>query len=180
MHEKLGEVRKLSSTNKLFAVIMHLVEWNRGAKEGVDDVGVVVQLLVHHEGKDAHLGSTAVVQLDGQLLVDRLLVPARCLQLSGLDVILAGSVAELNQANEGHDLGNASGGDGIEGSKAVLHGGERNSVSDLSRKANASGGHQVTKDGKLGDAAVLGLNGAQALEAGLVSILQKAQRIPKA
>ena len=157
-----------------------LVERNRGAEEGVDDVGVVVQLLVHHEGEDAHLSSTAVVQLDGQLLVDGLLVPARCFQLSSLDIILAGSVAELDQADEGHDLGNASGGDGVKGSKAVLHGGEGNAVSDLSWEADASGGHQVAEDGQLGDAAVLGLNGAQALEAGLVRVLQKAQRIPEA
>ena len=131
------------------------------------------------QGKNSNLGSTAVVQLDGQLLVDGLLVPARCLQLSSLDVILAGSVAELDQADEGHDLGNASGGDGVEGSKAVLHGGEGNAECDLSWEADTSGGHQVAEDGQLGDAAVLGLNGAQALEAGLVSVLQKAQRIPK-
>jgi hypothetical protein len=41
-----------------------LVEWDGGAKEGVDDIGVVVQLLVHHEGEDAHLGSTSIVEFD--------------------------------------------------------------------------------------------------------------------
>ena len=40
-----------------------LVEGDGVAQEGVDDVGVVVELLVHHEGEDAHLG-TAVVELD--------------------------------------------------------------------------------------------------------------------
>ena len=39
------------------------------AEQGVDDVGVVVQLLVHHQGQDAHLGGKAVVQLDDQHLV---------------------------------------------------------------------------------------------------------------
>ena len=29
------------------------------AEQGVDDVGVVVQLLVHHQDQDAHLGGTA-------------------------------------------------------------------------------------------------------------------------
>ena len=43
-----------------------LVEGDGGAQQGVDDVGVVVELLVHHEGKDAHLGGTAVVELDGE------------------------------------------------------------------------------------------------------------------
>jgi hypothetical protein len=32
-----------------------LVEGHGGAEQGVDDVGVVVELLVHHEGEDAHL-----------------------------------------------------------------------------------------------------------------------------
>ena len=41
-----------------------LVEWDRSAKEGVDDIGVVVQLLVHHEGEDAHLSGTSIVELD--------------------------------------------------------------------------------------------------------------------
>ena len=57
--------------------IDNLVERNGGAKEGVDDVGVVVQLLVNHQGKDTHLGSSAVVQLDSTLGVQLLLVPSR-------------------------------------------------------------------------------------------------------
>ena len=53
-----------------------LVEWDGVAEETVDDVWVVVKLLVDHEGKDAHLGGTAVVKLDGELLVDGLLIPS--------------------------------------------------------------------------------------------------------
>jgi hypothetical protein len=53
-----------------------LVEWDGGAKKGVDDVRIVVELLVDHEGEDAHLGGTAVVELDGELLVDGLLIPS--------------------------------------------------------------------------------------------------------
>ena len=48
------------------------------------------------------------------------------------------------------------------------------------RKAVASGGDKVAEDGKLGDAAMLGLHGAEAVELGLVSIVQEAQRIPEA
>ena len=66
-----------------------LVELDGGAQEGVDDVRVVVQLLVHHQGQDAHLSSAAVVQLDGQLLVDGLLVPAGRAELSLLDLVLS-------------------------------------------------------------------------------------------
>ena len=43
-----------------------LVEGNGVTKERVDHVGVVVKLLVHHKGKDAHHGGTAVVELDGR------------------------------------------------------------------------------------------------------------------
>jgi len=38
---------------------------------------------VDHQGKDANMGGTAVVQLDGELLVDDLLVPS-----GGLELIL--------------------------------------------------------------------------------------------
>jgi hypothetical protein len=39
-----------------------LVEWHRGTEKSVDDIRIVVQLLVHHKCKDAHLGGTAIVQ----------------------------------------------------------------------------------------------------------------------
>ena len=53
-----------------------LVERNGSAKEGVDDIRIVVQLLVNHQSKDAHLGSTAVVQLDGRFGASLLGTPA--------------------------------------------------------------------------------------------------------
>jgi len=52
------------------------VELDGEAQEGVEDVRVVVDLLVHHQAEDTHLGGAAVVQLDGELLVDGLL-PSR-------------------------------------------------------------------------------------------------------
>ena len=156
-----------------------MVEGDRGAEEGVDDVRVVVELLVNHEGKDAHLSSTAVVELDGQLLVDGLLVPAGGLELSSLDVILASSVAELDEADEEHDLGSSPGRDGIEGGKTGLHGGERYAVGDVTRKADTSSGNEVAEDGKHGDAAVLGLHLTEAVEALLVGILEESKRVPE-
>ena len=57
-----------------------LVEGHRGPKEAIDHVGVVVKLLVHHEGQNAHLGSTTVVELDGLLLDEGGLVPSRSLK----------------------------------------------------------------------------------------------------
>ena len=133
-----------------------------------------------HQGKDAHLGGTAVVELDGELLVDGLLVPSGGLELSLLDLVLAGSVATLD------------GGDGEEGAEDGLHGkisqsgktsldvGEVVARGEAGGKAVASGGDKVAKDGKLGNAAVLGLNGAEAVELLLVSIFQQTQRIPEA
>ena len=97
-----------------------LVEGDGVAEEGVDDVWVVVQLLVDHEGEDAHLGGTAVVELDGELLVDGLLIPSGCVELSSLDLLLAGAEAKLDKADEGNDLGNTGRGDGVKGGKAVL------------------------------------------------------------
>ena len=161
-------------------VVESLVEWDRVAEEGVDDVGVVVQLLVDHQGKDAHLGGTAVVELDGELLVDGLLVPSGGLELSLLDLILAGSVATLDGGN-----GEEGAEDGLHGKisqsgKTSLHVGEVVAGGEAGGKAVASGGDKVAKDGKLGNAAVLGLDGAEAVELLLVSIVQEAQRIPEA
>ena len=84
-----GCVDILSAAGQVALHFECLVELDGGAQEGVDDVGVVVQLLVHHQGQDAHLGGAAVVQLDGQLLVDGLLVPAGRAELSLLDLVLS-------------------------------------------------------------------------------------------
>ena len=37
------------------------IECDRCTKEGVDDVGVVVELFVNHQGQNAHLCGTAIV-----------------------------------------------------------------------------------------------------------------------
>jgi len=54
---------------------------------------------VDHEGKDAHLGSAAVVEFDGKLLVNCLLIPSGLLELNSFDLILAGSKATLDTGN---------------------------------------------------------------------------------
>ena len=94
-----------------------------------------------HEGKDAHLGGTAVVELDGELLVDGLLIPSRCGKLGSLDVILSGGKAKLDKADESNDLGSAGSGDGVKGGKAILDGGEWDTIGDFSGKADTGGGH---------------------------------------
>ena len=61
----------------MYEFLSDYLEWHGESEQGVDDVWVVVEFLVDHEGQDAHLGGPAVVQLDRQLLVQGGLVPAR-------------------------------------------------------------------------------------------------------
>ena len=53
-----------------------MVERNRGAEKSVDNIRIIVQLLMDHKSKDTHLGSTAVVELDGGFASLLLLVPS--------------------------------------------------------------------------------------------------------
>ena len=154
------------------------VESNGGAEKVVDDVGVVVKLLVDHEAEDAHLGGTTVVELDGH---------AALISDGGegfgailLEFFLALGKAKLNQADEGDSLEYACAGDGVEGGEASLHGGEGQAVGDVTGKTGTSGSHNVAKDGKHGDTAVLVLDSAQALEALLIGISKEAEGIPEA
>ena len=135
---------------------------------------------MNHQGKDAHLGGTAVVQLDGELLVDGLLVPSRGLQLSSLNLVLAGSEATFNGSDGQQGAENGLHRKVGQSCKAALDVGEVVAGGQAGRKAVASGGDKVAEDGKLGNAAVLGLHSAEAVELGLVSIVQEAQRIPEA
>jgi hypothetical protein len=75
------------------------------------------ELLVDHQGKDAHLCSTALIELDGVLLELGLLiksVPAKInesiAEVTDEIVLTSGILheAELEGANEGDDLCNAS------------------------------------------------------------------------
>jgi hypothetical protein len=70
-----------------------LVESNRGAEDVVEDIGVIVDELVGNEAEDTHLGSAAVVKLNGGLLSLGLSVPATVghLLLASLSDILLDS-----------------------------------------------------------------------------------------
>lgn len=155
-----------------------LVESDGEAEEGVDNIGIIVELLVDHQGQDAHLSGTAVVQLDGELLVDGVSIPAGSLQLSLLDLLLSSSESNFEQTDEHEELEDSSWGDIREGSKATANLGEGDG--EVAREADTSGGDDVAENGKLGNSAVLGLDGAEAVEALLVSILQDAKGIPEA
>ncbi len=91
---------------------------NDGLTEDVvDDVRLVVEDLVDHHGENAHLRSTAVVELDCALLKLGLLVERLPLLLEGVDprhVAREGALLllhdeELEEADEHHDLGDAKG-----------------------------------------------------------------------
>ena len=132
-----------------------------------------------HQAKDAHLSGTAVVKLDGEFAVQGLLVPARGFDLSGFNIVFAGSKATFNEGN-----GQEGAEDGIsrksgEGSQTSRDLGEIGTRGDGFRDAVTSGGHDVAEDGKLGNAAVLGLNLTKAVEFGLVGTLQEVKRIPE-
>ena len=133
-----------------------LVEGNGGTQQTVDHVRVVVKLLVYHEGQDTHLGGTAVVELHGlaAVLSDGRVGGAASL----LNLALARAKAQLKKANEGKKLSSASGRDHIEGLEASGDLGKLEAVGNLTRKAHTCSSHEVTEDGKHGDAAMLGLD----------------------
>ena len=171
MENHLNVYRKL--TERL------LVEGDRSSKKRVDDVWVVVKLLVDHKTKDTHLGSTAVVELDGNLLVNGLLIPTRLLELDSLDLILAGSISTLNEGDseEGSE-------DGLrreirQGSKTSLDVGKIISRGEGGWETVASSRDEVSEDGKLGDTAVLHLDKAKTIESLLIGISKEAKRIPE-
>lgn len=135
---------------------------------------------MHHEAKDAHLSGTAIVELDGLLLVEGLLVPARGAGLGLLDVGLAHSEATLDGSDSEQG---AEHGLGREGGKGGNAGGDLGQIvagGEGLGQAVAGSGHKVAEDGKLGDTAVLGLHVAEAVEAILVSVLEQAKRVPEA
>mmetsp|Transcript_14698 Transcript_14698/g.35692 ORF Transcript_14698/g.35692 Transcript_14698/m.35692 type:complete len:230 (-) Transcript_14698:13-702(-) len=168
---------------------MHLVEGHGGAEEGVDDVGVVVKLLVHHEREDAHLRGTAVVELDGALgllLLGREGVPAkveRAVAEVARELRIAGHIlhhSKLKEAHKGEDLRKTGGRHDLKGLEAVGHVREGEAVRDVAGEAHASGGHDVAEDGEHADAAVLHLHVPEAVKALLVSLVEEAEGVEEA
>mmetsp|Transcript_11053 Transcript_11053/g.23214 ORF Transcript_11053/g.23214 Transcript_11053/m.23214 type:complete len:280 (-) Transcript_11053:88-927(-) len=160
---------------------LHLANNGDGASE----------LLVNHEAKDAHHGSTALVELLSTeinlLLLSGVSKEANREASSGAEVTGEGSLVlapdgELKEANEEEDLRDALDGDLLKGSKAgrdVL----KTEVLDLGEvagKTDSSGSPEVAEEGELGDTAVLELNVPEAVETLLVGILQEHERIVEA
>jgi len=145
------------------------------------------ELLVNHQGKDAHHGGTAVVKLDGALAELGLLI-------EGVPSVVDGSVTEvtnelglsgqvthdrgLKNTNEEKELNKTSGRDGLEGSESVGDGLEGGStVVDGSGETDTGFLDKVSNNGKHGDTAVLQLNKSKAVELLLVTIGNKSEGI---
>merc|ERR1719416_331691 len=136
-------------------------------------------LLVDHKSKDAHHGSTAVVELDGTLGELGLLIkviPAEVdvsvTEVTNVLVSGSGNITHegnLQPADEGDDLALSLEGDGIrsdQGGNTVGVGVEGVSgVVDGSGKVESGAGHNLTKEGKLSDTSVLDLDVTEAVEA---------------
>ena len=152
------------------------------------------ELLVDHKSKDTHHGGTAVVQLNGTLGKLGLLIEGVPAEVDGTvtevtNEFVSGSLnvlhdAKLKGTNEGKDLGKASLGDGIgaeEGGNTVGEGVKgMTGVVDVSRKVNSVTGHDLAKEGKLADTAVLDLDVTEAVEALLVGIIEQTKGIEEA
>jgi hypothetical protein len=144
------------------------------------------QLFVDHQGKDTHLCGAALVQFNGTLL-------QLGFGIEGVPAEINESVAEVThefssgdvlhdsqfqEANEGNDLGNTSGGDGGQGTETTWDIGKGLSGEvDQTGKADSGFGGQVTNDGKHADAAVLDFDVTKAVELFLVTVGHQSQRI---
>mmetsp|Transcript_11608 Transcript_11608/g.24211 ORF Transcript_11608/g.24211 Transcript_11608/m.24211 type:complete len:205 (-) Transcript_11608:195-809(-) len=165
-HEGLG--RELNQTSNLELA-------NNGDR--------ATKLLMNHEAKDAHHGSTAIVQLNGTLGQLGLLIKSVPAKVKGAIAEITGELrlsrhilhhSKLQEAHKQEDLDEARLGDGVgarDGSPAVgngVEGGAR--VVDVSGKVDAVTGHDLAKEGKLRDTSVLDLDVTEAIEPLLVSI----------
>mmetsp|Transcript_11605 Transcript_11605/g.24199 ORF Transcript_11605/g.24199 Transcript_11605/m.24199 type:complete len:205 (-) Transcript_11605:195-809(-) len=165
-HEGLG--RELNQTSNLELA-------NNGDR--------ATKLLMNHEAKDAHHGSTAIVQLNGTLGQLGLLIKSVPTKVKGTIAEVTGELAlsshilhdgKLQDANKGNNLQESSLGDGVrarDGSPAIGEGIKGvSSVVNVSGQVDAVAGHNLTKEGKLRNAAVLDLDVTEAIEPLLVSI----------
>jgi hypothetical protein len=147
--------------------------------------------LVHHQSKNSELRSTAVVELNGTLLELLFLtegVPAE-VNVSIAEVtneLVSSSWHRLHEralkdSNERDDLHKSSGWDGVraeKGSNTVRVRVERvTRVVDVSWEVDSSTGHDLAKESKHGNTAMLDLNVSKAFEASLVLTRQLAEGI---
>jgi hypothetical protein len=148
------------------------------------------KLLVDHQGKDAHLCSTALIKLDGVLLELGVLiesVPAKInesiAEVTDKIVLTSGILheEELEGANEGDDLCKAGCGNGSERIEAGGNVGElKAGVANITRETDSGLSDKVSNDGKHADTSMLDLNVTKTIELLLVSISDQSEGIKEA
>jgi len=152
------------------------------------------ELLVDHEGKDAHHGGTALVELDGALVELGLLVEGVPPEVDEAVAEVANEFASLGavggvlhhegleEADEGEGLEEAGSRDVLEGLEAGGDVGEVDALAggDGAREADTGGGGEVTGDSEHGNAAVLDLDVTETVEVGLITIGDEAKGIVEA
>ncbi len=141
-------------------------------------------LLVDHKSEDSHHGGTSVVELDGTLGELGLLIkviPAEVdVSVAEVTNVLVSSSRNvthegaLQDTDEGDDLNESGGGDGVgaeEGSDTVGEGVEGvTSVVDISGEVDSGAGHNLAQEGELADASGLDLDVTEAVESFLGDI----------
>ena len=152
-----------------------------------------------HEAEDTHLGSAAVVKLDGLLGLLLRLTPSGVfhainnvissnryshgvvrLEAALFDILLLEVVAKLNETNEADDLSSSPSRDGVQSGKTGLHRGVWYTEGDVAGAAVPGSSDHVSDNCKHGNAAVLDLSVAELVELLLGSVLEKTQWIPEA
>ena len=136
----------------------------------------VSELLVDHQSKDAHLGGASVIQLDGALLHLRRVAQLAPSEVQGtiaeVSLEFSGAVAAVIRAPRRLKLILVGGlhhrpcGDHLrpDHAREVVEGGESRRDVSGSRKTHAGVRDEVPGDGKHGDATVLELDPAEAVE----------------
>jgi len=149
--------------------------------------------LVNHKSKDSHHGGTAVVQLNSSLEGLGFLIKAvpSEINVSVTEVtneLVSGSLnvthdGNLQDTDEGNDLDQTGGGDGVgadDGSNTVgvrCEGVTR--VVNGSWKVDSSAGDDLSQEGKHADTSVLDLDVSEAVESVLIGSVQQTKGIPK-
>jgi len=158
--------------------------WNRSSK-----------LLMHHESKNTHHGSTAIVELNTTLLQLGFLIQltpehtsikavtevTNVLVSSSLNVLHDEQLKETDEAEDLHSTPIRDRVGAKKGSQPIGVGVERVAgIIDASREVGATTCSDLSKEGKLGDTAVLELDVTETVETLLVGIIEQSQRIEEA
>ena len=143
---------------------------------------------MNHKSKNTHHSGTALVELNTTLLclpLISLLFPAEVESITEITTELRlssniGHNTDLKEGDEGQDLEESRSGDGVrsvDGGKAVGEGVEGLSgVVDVSGEVDSVTGHDLSKEGKLGNTSVLELDVTKTVEGLLVGVVKESKR----